>query len=68
MGVRKTHEEFVNDFRVKNTHAEQIEFLSEYQTARKKILCRCKKCNYEWESLTNSSCVFLTPIFLTSFL
>ena len=50
MGVRKTHEEFVRDFKVKNTHAEQIEFLSEYQTARKKILCRCKKCNYEWES------------------
>lgn len=47
---RKTHEEFINEFKAKNEYSDKIEFLSEYITNNTHIQCKCKVCGYEWIS------------------
>lgn len=44
---RLTNDEFI---RRMNKINPDIEFLEKYQTLKTPILCRCKKCNYEWKS------------------
>lgn len=44
---RKTHEEFIKEMEEKQPN---IEVLSEYIGATKKVDCKCKVCNYEWSS------------------
>lgn len=45
--VQKTHEEFVCELQEKNAN---IEIISEYESANKKILCKCRKCGKTWET------------------
>ena len=49
-----THEEFLKRLYDKNKHAQDIEILGTYIDRRTKILCKCKKCGYEWEVLPGS--------------
>ena len=42
---RKTHAEFIEQMK---TIAPNIEFTSEYETAIKKIGCKCNECGHEW--------------------
>ena len=42
---RKTHQEFLQEVKEKNSNFEIFEFLTEYQNARTKITYKCKKCN-----------------------
>ena len=59
--MKKTHEEFIEGFYIKNKNAENIEILGKYVGADKKIKCKCKIDEYEWEVtphdlLNGSSC------------
>ena len=45
MGRRVSHECFLQKLSEQNNN---IEILSEYKSAREKILCRCKICGHEW--------------------
>ena len=45
--VRKTHEQFVSQMHKIN---ENIEILTEYEKDNVKVKCKCKVCNFEWES------------------
>lgn len=47
----KTHEEYISDA---SRIQPDIEILGTYKKSSSKILCRCKKCNYEWEPVANS--------------
>lgn len=47
MGKKLTNEEFLR--KLKNLGRDDIEPLEEYKGSGKKILCRCKKHNYEWK-------------------
>lgn len=51
MGKKLTHEEFVN--RIKLMHPE-IEFVSKYINAKTRIKCKCKICDYCWETTPDS--------------
>lgn len=51
---RMSHEDFVNKLRIKNKHFDNIELLSTYTTSINKIKCRCKICNYEWETAASN--------------
>lgn len=46
----ETYEEFMEKFNTKNTHAKDIEILGTYVNSQTKILCRCRKDEYEWET------------------
>lgn len=48
---RKTHEEFLNELKIKNNN---IKVLGEYKNCSTKIEVQCKKCSYEWMTLPNS--------------
>lgn len=54
MGKKKTHEEFVRDFKAKNKHFDNIELLSEYKGMKEQITCYCKICDYSWETSAHS--------------
>ena len=43
---KKTYEEFIEQLRTINPN---IEVLEDYKNNHTKILCKCKKCNYEWK-------------------
>jgi hypothetical protein len=45
--VRKTHEQFISQMRKIN---ENIEILTEYEKDNIKVKCKCKVCDFEWES------------------
>ena len=47
----KTHEQFIKELAQINTN---IELLSDYKMAKAKILCKCKKDGYEWETTPES--------------
>lgn len=53
MPRKLTHEEFMEKFNTKNTHAKDIEILGTYKGALNKIKCRCKVCGYKWETTPN---------------
>lgn len=45
----KSHEHFMNDF---NKYGNpDVEILGKYINVKTKILCKCKICNYEWETI-----------------
>lgn len=46
-GVKRTHPEFIQDFK-KNKNALNISILGVYINTKTPILCKCKKCDYEW--------------------
>ena len=48
-----SHEEFLQKLKEKNTHFENIEFLSEYHGIGKHIECKCKICGEEWKPKAN---------------
>ena len=50
MSKRKTHEQFLLEFKSKNHNYENIQFLSKYISANEKIKCKCKIDKYEWNS------------------
>lgn len=54
MGKKKTHEEFLRDFKEKNKHFDDIELLSEYKGVKENISCHCKICDYKWETSAHS--------------
>ena len=43
-----THEQFMEDFKTMNKHAQDIEILGTYINSRTKIKCKCKIDGYEW--------------------
>lgn len=45
--VKKTHEEFISQMKLIN---ENIEILTTYEKDNIKVLCKCKKCGFEWWS------------------
>lgn len=45
--MRKTHEEFISEIKLKN---DKIEIIGEYTEAKNYIKAKCKECSYEWES------------------
>ena len=45
--IKLTHEEFVNRLNKKKPN---IAILGKYVNCKTKVLCRCKICNYEWET------------------
>ena len=47
---RKTTEEFVEELRIIN---DKIQIIGEYESAHKKINCKCKNCNHEWSTEPN---------------
>ena len=47
MGNKLTNEQFLQ--KLKDLGRDDIEPLEEYKGSNKKILCRCKKHNYEWK-------------------
>ena len=53
MPRKLTHEEFLNKFYEKNTHAQDIEILGSYINSSTKIKCKCKIDGYEWETRPN---------------
>ena len=48
---RKTHEQFIEELRIKNN---LIEVLGTYKNSQEKILCKCKICGFEWEVIPNN--------------
>ena len=48
---RKTHEQFIEELRIKNN---LIEGLGTYKNSQEKILCKCKICGFEWEVIPNN--------------
>ena len=54
MSKKKTHEQFVEEIKLKNKHFNDIELLSEYCGIKNKIKCRCKICNHEWSPIAGS--------------
>ena len=44
----KTYEQFMEDFKIKNKHAQSIEILEPYTKVHTEIKCRCKICEHEW--------------------
>lgn len=46
---RKTHEQFLEE--LKQAGKDDIEILNFYSGAHNKVLCRCKKCGYEWDQM-----------------
>lgn len=48
---KKTTKDFIEEMNIKNS---SIIVLGEYINARTKVLVKCKKCNYEWEALSNN--------------
>ena len=50
-GIKNTHEDFVE--RMKNVN-HNIKILGRYNNSSTKILCKCKICSYEWNSLPTS--------------
>jgi Zn finger protein HypA/HybF involved in hydrogenase expression len=49
--IKKTHGDFVAEFKSVNVFSDQIEFESEYQGAFQPITARCKKCGNVWYPL-----------------
>ena len=47
---KKTHKEFVEELKQNNQYYKNIVFLSKYETARKKIKWKCRKCNSVMET------------------
>ena len=54
MSKKKTHEQFVEEIKLKNKHFNDIELLSEYSGIKNKTKCRCKICNHEWSPIAGS--------------
>lgn len=53
MPRRKTHEEFVNELKIKNP---TIKIKGKYLNNRTHILCECKIHNLEWNALPANLC------------
>ena len=51
MPRKKTHEEFVEEMKVKNSN---IKILGKYKTAKEKVECLCSICKHEWEATPSS--------------
>lgn len=47
---RVTHDDFVEQLKIKNPHYKTLILLNEYHYARDKIKCKCKKCGHLWET------------------
>lgn len=52
--VVQTHDIYLQKLKTKNPNCENIELLSEYLGSTKRIKCKCKLCNYEWEPVASS--------------
>lgn len=50
---RKTHEEFMKEFNIKNPHAKYIQIKGTYVGRKTKILCKCKIDEHEWTTRPN---------------
>jgi len=50
MSRRKTHEEFINEMKIKNPN---IKIMNQYINAQTKVKCQCKLDNYEWNAVPN---------------
>lgn len=50
--AKKTHEQFMQEFKERNT--KDITILGTYTGSHNKILCRCNKCNHEWETVAKN--------------
>ena len=46
-----THEEFMDKFKIKNSHFDTIDVLGKYVNAKTKIFCKCKVCGHEWNAI-----------------
>lgn len=51
MPDKKSHNEFIEEMA---QNKPDIEVLGQYTSARSKILCRCKKCGFEWSVMASS--------------
>ena len=54
MSKNKTHEEFLEEFKQKNSHHDIIEIVGKYKNKHTAIECRCKICNKLWSTLPHS--------------
>ena len=52
--LKKTHEQFMQEFYENNTHAKDIEILSKYVNYMSKLKVKCKICGNEWEVMAGS--------------
>lgn len=50
MGKKKSHEEFVREIKIKNSHFDNLELISKYVNAKTHITCRCKIHDYVWDA------------------
>lgn len=50
MGKKKTHEEFVEELKIRNPHFDNLEFVNKYVNAKTHITCRCKTHDYIWDA------------------
>ena len=51
MPKRKTHEQFIEELRKVD---ETIIVLGNYKNAATPVLCKCKRCGYEWPGIPNN--------------
>ena len=49
--LKKSHEEFLNEFYEKNGHANDIEILTRYVNNKVPLDCKCKICGHPWSPL-----------------
>lgn len=54
MSKRKTHDQFLEDFKSKSPHAESLTIVGHYEKAREPLAVRCLKCGYEWSPTPNN--------------
>ena len=48
--ITRNHEEFLSEFRRKNSKSNEIEILEKYINSKNKILCKCKIDGYIWKA------------------
>ncbi len=61
MAKKKTHEQFIEEFKKKNKNSKDIDVLGKYEGGKKPILCKCKIHNHTWspkaeQLLSNKKC------------
>lgn len=54
MANKLTHQEFMDKFKERNEHFDDIEVLGEYVNAKTKIKCRCRVCGNEWDAYSSN--------------
>ena len=54
MSKRKTHNEFVEECKIKNTYFDDFDFITEYNGMKNKIGRKCKLCGHEWYTMAET--------------